>query len=144
MERVAGAASIARGHSQRLAPGARDYTGQMDKANRVRAQEEGVVGTVDERLIDVQHRVKTLENVVASQQEQLADQGLWIEKLLDAISGTPDGSVTGLWDAVFGPTDDEGQSRGGGLVDEVAELVRSRQASRPGPKPSAKPTAATK
>jgi hypothetical protein len=105
MERAAGAASIARGHSQRLAPGARDYTGQMDKANRLRAQEEGVLGTVDERLQDVQGRVKTLEALAAAQQETISSlqstivrQAEWAERY-----------IIDLWNDVF-PDEDESKS----------------------------------
>jgi hypothetical protein len=105
MERVTSAASIARGHSQRLAPGARDYTGQMDKANRLRAQEEGVLGTVDERLQDVQGRVKTLEALAAAQQETISSlqstivrQAEWAERY-----------IIDLWNDVF-PDEDESKS----------------------------------
>lgn len=103
MEQVANAASIARGHSQRLAPGARDYTGQMDKANRLRAQEEGVFGTVDERVQDVQGRVKALETLATAQQETISSlqstvvrQAEWAERY-----------IIELWASVFGEDEDD-------------------------------------
>lgn len=113
--------------------GQRDYTGKVKREAELSKEEAARVATEEKEAANA--RLAALEARVVALEQLAERQGVWLERLLDAVSGSADGSVTGLWSTVFGSNDADN----GGLVAEVAGLLKARAAPKPDPK-SARPS----